>query len=322
MTYLSLGRQKRSIWKIWTPHCSDWKTTDSRVRWSKCDFLQSSAEYLGHVIDCEGLHKAPSEVKAILPRAPQLLWKVYQKPIFSAQTTSWAARTKSGNGQISARTPSPRPKLPCWVWWSDTFSPTLSLQLACDGSPYGVRAVVSHIMPLVRSAASHHPLATIFGPHTGIPPLAASWMQRWALLLSGHTYDIKYQKSEFYANVDGFCRQPLPVKHDQQWTADIFYLRAVEDTLVTSAQVKWHTHNDPVLSKLLDAVISGRWGDLPELKPYVTRRNELCTDRMPSMGKQSDDSPSATEAATEAATRRPLWYSLHEGNCQKLLLVA
>lgn len=37
-----------------------------RVRRSKCKFFQPSVEYLGHVIDAEGLHKAPSKVVAIM----------------------------------------------------------------------------------------------------------------------------------------------------------------------------------------------------------------------------------------------------------------
>ena len=32
----------------------------------KCEFFQHSVEYLGHVIDSTGLHKAPSMVKAIV----------------------------------------------------------------------------------------------------------------------------------------------------------------------------------------------------------------------------------------------------------------
>lgn len=39
----------------------------------------------------------------------------------------------------------------------------------------------------------HRPLTTIFGPHTGIPSLAASRLQRWALLLSGNSW----QKATF-----------------------------------------------------------------------------------------------------------------------------
>lgn len=43
-----------------------------KVRKSKCEFFQPSVEYLGHVIDSDGLHKAPSKVKAIVEApAPQ-----------------------------------------------------------------------------------------------------------------------------------------------------------------------------------------------------------------------------------------------------------
>lgn len=42
-------------------------------------------------------------------------------------------------------------------------------------------------------STEHRPLTSIFGPHTGILSLAASHMQRWALLLSAHQYDIKYR---------------------------------------------------------------------------------------------------------------------------------
>jgi hypothetical protein len=103
------------------------------------------------------------------------------------------------------------------------FNPSLQLQLACDASPYGVGAVLSHVLPsgeekpitfasrtlnkaesnyaqLEREAlrivfgvrkfrqylygrrftllTDHRPLTTILGPHTGIPLLAASRLQR------------------------------------------------------------------------------------------------------------------------------------------------
>lgn len=54
----------------------------------------------------------------------------------------------------------------------------------------------------------HRPLTSIFGPHTGIPSLAAIRMQRWALLLSAHQYDIKYKRSEQHCNADGLSRLP------------------------------------------------------------------------------------------------------------------
>lgn len=201
------------------------------------------------------------------------------------------------------------------------FDSTLPLQLACDASPYGVGAVVSHIMPsgeerpiafasrtlskaesnyaqIEREALSivfgikkfhqylygrkftlltdHRPLTSIFGPHTGIPSLAASRMQRWALILSAHQYDIKYRKSDQHGNADGLSRLPLPVTHSETTQAEIFYFKEVSAAPVTSTQVKKHTHTDPVMSEVMDIVTRGRGGEkTPSLKPYLMRRNEL-----------------------------------------------
>ncbi|XP_016142093.1 uncharacterized protein K02A2.6-like [Sinocyclocheilus grahami] len=86
------------------------------VRKDRCEFFCPAVEYLGHVIDGSGLHKAPSKVKAIV-EAP------------AATLTH--------------------------------FNPALPVQLACDASPYGVGADVSHIMPSgeeKQCIASHHEL--------------------------------------------------------------------------------------------------------------------------------------------------------------------
>ena len=39
----------------------------------------------------------------------------------------------------------------------------------------------------------HQPLTHIFGSKSGIPPLAAARLQKWAVLLSGYDYDIVYK---------------------------------------------------------------------------------------------------------------------------------
>lgn len=201
------------------------------------------------------------------------------------------------------------------------FNPNLPLQLACDASPYGVGAVVSHIMPsgeerpiafasrtlskaesnyaqIEREALAivfgvkkfhqflfgrrftlltdHRPLTSIFGPHTGIPSLAASRMQRWALLLSAHQYDIKYRRSEQHCNADGLSRLPLPVAHTEHSQAEIFYFKEVTNAPVTSVQVKKFTHTDPVMSEVVDIVTRGKEGEMSDsLQPYLVRRNEL-----------------------------------------------
>ena len=55
----------------------------------------------------------------------------------------------------------------------------------------------------------HKPLTSILGPKTGIPPLAAARLQRWAILLSAYQYDIVYRDTKSHANADALSRLPL-----------------------------------------------------------------------------------------------------------------
>ena len=55
----------------------------------------------------------------------------------------------------------------------------------------------------------HKPLSTSLSPNKGIPSLAATRMQHWALLLSAYTYDISYRPTKLHANADALSRLPL-----------------------------------------------------------------------------------------------------------------
>ena len=63
----------------------------------------------------------------------------------------------------------------------------------------------------------HKLLVTIFHPNKDIPEMAASRMQRWAIILSSYDYDVKYQSSTLHDNTDGLSRLPLqeePLEQD------------------------------------------------------------------------------------------------------------
>uniref|UniRef100_A0A3B3C7M6 Gypsy retrotransposon integrase-like protein 1 n=1 Tax=Oryzias melastigma TaxID=30732 RepID=A0A3B3C7M6_ORYME len=308
-----------------------------KVQKDKCEFFKSSVEYLGHVIDSKGLHKAPSKVKAITEApAPK---NVSQLRSFLGLLTYYARfvpnlahKLKPLHELLNKTTP--------WKWTENCekafnqvkldltksealvhFDSKLPLQLACDASPYGLGAVVSHILPsgeerpiafasrtlsksesnyaqIEREALSivfgvkkfhqylfgrkfilltdHKPLTTIFGPHKGIPSLAASRMQRWALLLSAHQYEIKYRKSDEHQNADGLSRLPLPETQTESSPTEILFFKTVSSAPVTAAHVKKHTRTDPTMSEVLDIVTSGKRGEMtPSLKPYLVRQNEL-----------------------------------------------
>ncbi|CAI5682743.1 unnamed protein product [Oreochromis niloticus] len=81
------------------------------LKQEKCLFFQESVEYLGHIIDAAGLHKSPEKTSACE--------SAFQK-----------AKERLASPEILTH-----------------YNPELSLRLACDTSPYGVGAVLSHVMP-------------------------------------------------------------------------------------------------------------------------------------------------------------------------------
>lgn len=132
-----------------------------RVRKDKCEFFKPSVEYLGHAIDAEGLHTAPSKITAIVDAPP---------PQNISQLRSFLGLLNYYGRFIpnlaSLHELQPLHKLLCkdkmWKWTDNCqaafqeakdvlttsqvlthFNPSLALQLACDASPYGVGAVLS-----------------------------------------------------------------------------------------------------------------------------------------------------------------------------------
>nr|XP_055071051.1 uncharacterized protein K02A2.6-like [Misgurnus anguillicaudatus] len=133
------------------------------VEKGKCDFFKDSLEYLGHIIDAEGLHKSPEKVSAIV----------------NAPTPSNITQLRSFLGLLNyygrfipnlATIASPLNALLCkgkrWQWSSECegafkkakeqlvsqnvlthYDPQNAIRLACDASPYGIGAVISHMLP-------------------------------------------------------------------------------------------------------------------------------------------------------------------------------
>ena len=54
----------------------------------------------------------------------------------------------------------------------------------------------------------HRPLTLLLGPKRGIPVLAASRLQCWAIKLFAYQYDIEYRVSQSHANANALSRLP------------------------------------------------------------------------------------------------------------------
>lgn len=125
----------------------------------------------------------------------------------------------------------------------------------------------------------HKPLVTIFGDKTGIPVMAASRMQRWAIILAGYDYTIEYVRSQRNA-ADALSR--LPVGKEKKLNKECTYLNFIQHFLpITRENVRESTCKDNILTKVINFIRTGWPKDCKEndLKAYFIRRNELYLDR-------------------------------------------
>ena len=124
----------------------------------------------------------------------------------------------------------------------------------------------------------HRPLLSIFSPSKGVNSTTAARLQRYALFLAGHDYDISYKNTKTHGNCDSLSRLPVlnKTKSNGQDSTDIFYVSQFESLPVTAKAVHHATVRDKQLSRVYDAVARG-WNDNcdKELEPYYSRRNEL-----------------------------------------------
>ncbi|XP_063635189.1 uncharacterized protein K02A2.6-like [Cydia splendana] len=123
----------------------------------------------------------------------------------------------------------------------------------------------------------HKPLVTIFGDKAGIPVMAASRMQRWAIILGGYQYDIEYVHTT-KNGADALSRLPPHRPDSNQTSEEITYLNFVQNFLpLTSQDVQKATEKNIILRQVL-TYIRGGWpasSTSEELKPFFSRRHEL-----------------------------------------------
>ena len=237
---------------------------------ARCIFFQSGLEFLGHWIDKNGIRPLPQKMDALMQA---------KSPTNVTELKSYLRLLNCYGNFLPDLATTLHPlhdllqKDRSWTWteaYNRAFvkskkqlqdSPLLvhydlkkSLWLACDASPYGVGAVISHVMEngeekpiafasrtlkasecnysqIEREALSivfgvkrfhsylygrgftlltdHQPLVTILGPKVGVPPLAATRMQRWSLILAAYQYEIEYRESAEHANADALSRLVL-----------------------------------------------------------------------------------------------------------------
>ena len=134
-----------------------------KLKRAKCEFFLPSVDYIGHTISADGLHTSKAKVEAILKApAPKNVGELrsflglvnyYGKFLPDLATTlsplyellqkttkwTWGRRQREAFAAVKDLLRSPQVLV--------HYDQKLPLILACDASPYGVGAVLSHRMP-------------------------------------------------------------------------------------------------------------------------------------------------------------------------------
>lgn len=126
----------------------------------------------------------------------------------------------------------------------------------------------------------HRPLVFIFGDKKGIPPMAASRVQRWSVFLSGYQYEIKHIKGTDNSHADCLSRlntDNLKEELENGVTDDYSYLNYFEEQkLVSRETIQESIENDRIIKEVLDYTLNGWPKEVrEELNPFQVRRNEL-----------------------------------------------
>ena len=304
----------------------------------KCQFFNASVVYLGHKIDRDGLHPTDEKVRAIQD-APH--------PTNVKELRAWLGLLNYYGRFLCNLSTTLAPlhvllrKETKWQWGKDQseafraaknllqsdsllvhFDQDKPILLACDASPYGVGAVLSHQMPdgserpiayasrslspaernysqLDKEGLSlvfgvtkfhqylhgmtfvlitdHRPLIGLFNEQRPVPQQASSRLQRWALTLAGYDYVIRHRSGEAHENCDALSRLPLPTESTKT-PAPAEYVQLIQmldDSPITSGDIRNWTQRDPVLSRVQRYVLTG-WPESDQTTQQFHRvRQEL-----------------------------------------------
>ena len=134
-----------------------------RVKGQKCEWHKPSVEYLGHIVDAEGIHPTAEKLEAIkqapsptnitelrsflgllnyygkfIPKISNLLYplnELLRKDVRWKWSDACETAFQQSKNQLMEST------------LLVHYDVKRELRLACDASPYGVGAVISHVMP-------------------------------------------------------------------------------------------------------------------------------------------------------------------------------
>ena len=132
---------------------------------------------------------------------------------------------------------------------------------------YGVRKFHQYLCGRYFTLITDHkPLLRVFSPVKSWPMMTLQRLQRWALILMGYDYKIKYHSSAQHANADALSRLPCggDTNFDKEETIALITTevltvesQTIADFPLSAKTIADHNRKDRILSKVLDYVENG-----------------------------------------------------------------
>ncbi|XP_055836596.1 uncharacterized protein K02A2.6-like [Episyrphus balteatus] len=309
-----------------------------RINIDKCKFLEESVAYLVHNISVRGITPKDDKVKAISEApAPQNITQLQSflglinyygkfiphlstklKPLYNLlrKDVEFCWSVEAQNAFQNCK------KLLLTNNILELFDPSKPIIVATDASPYGVGAVLSHIVngvekPVIFASSTlsesekhysqlhrealaivfavkkfhnylygqkfviytdHQALREIFNPNKGTPPVAASRLQRWAVILSMYLYTISYKRGSLMSNADGLSRLPIKESTDVE-PVGINFFSSEKDFFLQPSLIKEHLVHDDVLNSVYSFLMGGWPKQIPQsCLAFFKIKNTLSTD--------------------------------------------
>ena len=309
-----------------------------KLKRSKCILMAPEVTYLSYRINKNGVSPLPEKINAILKaptptnttqvksflgmlnyyhrHLPNLAHLLEPLHLLLRKNTQWTWGTEQDKAFKNAK------GTLCSASLLVHFDPLKPITLSCDASPYGLGAVLSHLMedgterPIAfasRTLANaernfsqiekeglaiiyavrkfhqylygttftlvtdHKPLLGLLSDNAAIPTIATARIQRWAIILSGYNYTLRYRPG--YQNSNADCMSRLPIEDPDDVSKENYIcMTSLARAPVTADEVKTQTRRDPVLSRVLELIRNG-WEegeyDTEAMKAYFQRRTEI-----------------------------------------------
>ena len=118
---------------------------------------------------------------------------------------------------------------------------------------YGVKKFHNYIYGRpFQTDSDHQSLSYLLGESRGIPQIASSCIQRWALTLSVHQYTIRYKPGKSLNKADALSRSPqaVTVSNSGLTGNHVHLINTLATTSVNATDIRKWTDTDVVLSQV------------------------------------------------------------------------